>query len=302
MGEFDASEPAAQDAFRCGESVEVVGLESEAGKLLNGQVGTVLSYDSAKARFQISLVGGSVSVRLSNLRRPSEKVLEPDTGRATTHADSETSPSSCLSVGDRVEVFGLESESGKRLNGRFGVISLPASGRFMVELGPDEVISVKPANLRPSGQVSGKRSSQSSSSSSSSSSSRKKAPRRARKNHVLSADDTLEALLTGSSSRSAKDRDRETAAPEGAQAAQAQSENELKPGDKVMVCGLQSEAGLKLNGKTGLITKCLSDTGRFQVELGLENVQSLKSDNLMHLASAPSTSDHVGSTAGYTLL
>merc|ERR1712136_385204 len=102
---------------------------------------------------------------------------------------------------------------------------------------------------------------------------------------------------TWARSRRAKDRERETAAPEGTQAAQAQSENELKPGDKVMVRGLQSEAGLKLNGKTGLITKCLSDTGRFQVELGLENVQSLKPDNLMHLASAPSTSDHVASTA-----
>jgi len=61
-----------------------------------------------------------------------------------------------------------------------------------------------------------------------------------------------------------------------------------------------------LNGKTGLITKWDQAKGRFQVELGMANQQSLKPENLRrHVPSFFANtvdSSYSGSTAGYTLL
>merc|ERR1711874_210292 len=56
----------------------------------------------------------------------------------------------------------------------------------------------------------------------------------------------------------------------------------LKPGDQVVIYGLQSEAGQKLNGKTGVITKYVEDSGRFVVEItkGISSIHSLKRENV----------------------
>jgi len=56
----------------------------------------------------------------------------------------------------------------------------------------------------------------------------------------------------------------------------------LKPGDAVVVYGLTSEAGQKLNGKSGVITKYVEESGRFVVELtkGMSSVHSLKRENV----------------------
>eukprot|EP00747_Dinoflagellata_sp_TGD_P187723 gnl/TRDRNA2_/TRDRNA2_45665_c0_seq1.p1 gnl/TRDRNA2_/TRDRNA2_45665_c0~~gnl/TRDRNA2_/TRDRNA2_45665_c0_seq1.p1 ORF type:complete len:223 (-),score=46.11 gnl/TRDRNA2_/TRDRNA2_45665_c0_seq1:175-843(-) len=60
----------------------------------------------------------------------------------------------------------------------------------------------------------------------------------------------------------------------------------LKSGDAVMVHGLQSETGKKLNGKTAVITKYVEETGRFMVEMtkGMSSFHSLKRENLAPIA------------------
>mmetsp|Transcript_1915 Transcript_1915/g.4312 ORF Transcript_1915/g.4312 Transcript_1915/m.4312 type:complete len:232 (-) Transcript_1915:45-740(-) len=65
--------------------------------------------------------------------------------------------------------------------------------------------------------------------------------------------------------------------------------NFLKPGDTVIIYGLQSEAGQKLNGKSGVITKYVEDSGRFVVELtkGISSVHSLKRENVRAASDPP---------------
>merc|ERR1712012_1322064 len=142
------------------------------------------------------------------------------------------------------------------------------------------------------------RSGSASSSSSSSSSARRRKATKAKQPEGLTPEETLERLLQGrsakrrrrSSGRFSGSKEEETpvvdpadiaadaaramgaAAAAAAAAAVAKSQEPLKPGDRVEVYGLQSEAGRALNGKTGLITKYVE--GRFQVELGLANLQS----------------------------
>ncbi|CAK0906519.1 unnamed protein product [Prorocentrum cordatum] len=84
------------------------------------------------------------------------------------------------------------------------------------------------------------------------------------------------------------------AAGAAAAAAAAAASVPLKPGERVEVFGLQSEAGRGLNGKSGVITKWDEAKGRFQVELGQANLQSLKPDNLRRC----STSSSAGGAGG----
>lgn len=53
-------------------------------------------------------------------------------------------------IDDSVEVFGLESEGGKFLNGRKGVVLqfIEAHGRYEVSFGPGRLATVRPENLR----------------------------------------------------------------------------------------------------------------------------------------------------------
>jgi len=55
-----------------------------------------------------------------------------------------------LQPGDCVEVFGLESEKGKALNGNRGILTkhFEAKGRFEVRVTPDRSVNMKPENLR----------------------------------------------------------------------------------------------------------------------------------------------------------
>lgn len=59
----------------------------------------------------------------------------------------------------------------------------------------------------------------------------------------------------------------------------------LKPGDKVEIFGLTSEAGQKLNGKKAAIAKFEESSGRWMVEMlrGLSTFHSLKAENLKKL-------------------
>lgn len=350
-----------------GDTVEIFGLESESGRQLNGQVGLVSHYVEEKGRFQVQLQANNnlVSVRPANLRRQSTP--QADTAGAAgqqanaaeaeqTHAREEEEEPRSPQAGDRVEVHGLESESGKKLNGRTGIVLelVASTGRFKVELSPDEVVSVKPDNLRrcpgPETTKDGRRPSSHSRSSSSSSSTQPRRKKHKRSSNFdpapteeLAPEDKLEQLLDGLKGKKKKRRPKRpptppprdpspeiffgAAAAEAAQAAAAAAgaaaastlsaetaakvaaaaaaavapPAELHVGDQVEIYGLQSEAGRKLNGKIGQITKFVEAKGRFEVELGLGSLQSLKPENLRR-ASSSIGGDYSGSTAGYTLL
>mmetsp|Transcript_15448 Transcript_15448/g.27071 ORF Transcript_15448/g.27071 Transcript_15448/m.27071 type:complete len:255 (+) Transcript_15448:62-826(+) len=60
-----------------------------------------------------------------------------------------------LGVGDPVTIHGLQSESGQKLNGRSGVIAsyIESSGRFQVQLSPNEAPAVKRDNLKYNSDV-----------------------------------------------------------------------------------------------------------------------------------------------------
>jgi len=111
-----------------GEIVEVSGLTSDAGKHLNGQKGVVLNCSEADGRAEVRLAKGLKRLKFESLTR-------------MDWAD-----------GDRVlvEVSGLESESGKQMNGQRGFIRDrdPATGRYDVRINKDKILKLKPENLR----------------------------------------------------------------------------------------------------------------------------------------------------------
>ncbi|CAK0885170.1 unnamed protein product, partial [Prorocentrum cordatum] len=164
---LEASSPPKADggaaSWKPGDEAQICGLASEQGRPLNGKVGVIKAYSEEKGRFEVKLTDGKVVfAKGANLQPPADAAEAP------------------LKVGDRVEIFGLTSESGSKLNGREGAISefVADKERFMVELSPSEVVSVKPANLRavaPPPSPEKRSASRSSSSSSSSRRKRKKA-------------------------------------------------------------------------------------------------------------------------------
>jgi len=133
-------------AFGPGCVVEVFDLESQSGKLLNGQTGEVVRYHDEKARFEVQLkeANKAVTLKPENLRRPAR------VDQAQAHAATEGQQPPCLSPGQHVEVFGLESESGRLLNGQLGVITRYAEdrGRFEVRFGAEKLVYLKPQNLK----------------------------------------------------------------------------------------------------------------------------------------------------------
>jgi len=113
--------------LRPGDIVEILGLESESGKAMNGHLGTVGQYHSEVGRAEVRLsLGKLVKLKPENLRKVAVK------------------------VGDHVEVFGLTSKAGSELNEKSGTITrvFEEKGRFEVRLGPYWLVSVRPDNLR----------------------------------------------------------------------------------------------------------------------------------------------------------
>lgn len=353
-----------EDAVKLGDQAEVVGLESEGGKRLNGMVGVVRGFVEDKDRYRLELGPDNfVSVRPANLRKWPTRALPVQPGQQAVDPAKEEP----LKIGERVEIFGLESESGKKLNGRLGwtLEFVAEAGRFKLELTPGEFVSVKAANLKRFIHEPPDETRDRSLSSSSSSKERRKKKREQKRKRVLTPEEVLENLVkteeraARKAAKSARDagaaaaaaaagnrvaqpsadaageagptdsaappaRDDGTgcvpsaasttsvpvdaglAAAAAAASAAVAAASPLKPGDRVEVHGLQSAAGKPLNGKTGMIIKFAEDKGRFQVELGLANVQSLKPANLRlckpPLANFRLQELHTGSTAGYTLL
>jgi len=62
----------------------------------------------------------------------------------------EPDPAATFALGDYVQVHGLESEGGQRLNGNYGIIAkhVPERERFEVRFSRHTVVSLRPANLR----------------------------------------------------------------------------------------------------------------------------------------------------------
>lgn len=116
------------DRFNPGEVVEVHGLQSAAGQQLNGERGVVLTCLKADGRAEVRLAEGSKKLKFENLKR-----LD-------------------FAAGDRfmAEVFGLQSESGRAVNGQRGIVTSRSTetGRFDVKFSKDKTMSVKPQNLR----------------------------------------------------------------------------------------------------------------------------------------------------------
>eukprot|EP00927_Polykrikos_kofoidii_P078314 TRINITY_DN75155_c0_g1_i1.p1 TRINITY_DN75155_c0_g1~~TRINITY_DN75155_c0_g1_i1.p1 ORF type:complete len:420 (-),score=71.36 TRINITY_DN75155_c0_g1_i1:35-1234(-) len=321
-----AATPGDEDQLGPGHRVEIVGLESESGKQLNGRLGTVLAYLEEKGRFQVEIGPNNiVSVRPSNLSRIAPATDSCDNaGQYSEHVGNSHEGhgdngerNGDLKEGDRVEIVCLESESGVKLNGKVGVVSeyVHEKERFKIMLGPDECVSVRPANLRRV-SLSSDRKSRSRSRSSSASSSSKSPAKPAKAPRLLSPEEALEKMLKGTSKAGQKSESAARAAGAAAAAAAmaaavppasggtgpagAAFNAPLKPGDHVEVHGLQSETGRALNGKLGVIVRFLEDKGRFEVQLGMATLQSLKPENLKH--SIPIGGIYTGATAGYTLL
>ncbi|CAL1156008.1 unnamed protein product [Cladocopium goreaui] len=229
----------AEGDLKNGSKVEIHGLESEAGKQLNGQVGTITSFLEEKGRYQISLADKVVSIRPENLQ-----LLPAASGGQK--APNQTGAESTFQVGDRVEVNGLESEAGRKLNERVGVTKefLADKGRWTIEMeDTKEVVSVRPSNMSFV-----EKASEGSSSSSSSGSEKEQKPKK-RKRSSANPEEALEAMLKGERVRS--DKKKKSARDAGAAAAWAAQAHEadngaLKPGDVVEVHGLQSAGGKAL--------------------------------------------------------
>lgn len=99
-------------------------------KELNGQQAEIVRYNPVNGRWEAKLPSGEIkAIRIENLRP--EKEL-------------------ALSVGDRVRVHGLQSESGKLLNGLEGEVIryVHESSRYEVSIGSD-VKALRSDNLKP---------------------------------------------------------------------------------------------------------------------------------------------------------
>lgn len=172
--------------FREGDAVEVFGLTSEAGRELNGKNGTVLEFDEESGRFKVRFSMGMVGnryeytcklLRPGQLRQvcknpcsknrigqgpraaaaagpasPFSRDASGGGGSGQEQGGGGTGGGTCrFAPGERVEVYGLQSESGRALNGSSGVVLryVEATDRYEVAC-PDENApkSLKGDNLR----------------------------------------------------------------------------------------------------------------------------------------------------------
>eukprot|EP00931_Biecheleriopsis_adriatica_P040918 TRINITY_DN23433_c0_g1_i1.p1 TRINITY_DN23433_c0_g1~~TRINITY_DN23433_c0_g1_i1.p1 ORF type:complete len:200 (+),score=33.40 TRINITY_DN23433_c0_g1_i1:112-711(+) len=132
-----SAEPEDDDLpFKPGQKVEVFGLTSDNGKLMNGKTGIVTKYLKDTGRFQLELgLANVMSLRPENLRCPGASTDWPE--------------SLPFKKGHTVEIFGLQSDEGKKMNGEIGIVVSYSSTkeRFQVRVG-DEVRNIKAPNLK----------------------------------------------------------------------------------------------------------------------------------------------------------
>jgi len=128
-----------------GDRVEVHGLQSEAGRTLNGSVGIVSCLDTSSGRYQVDIEGQNCRALKPENLRSAVTSDAPDMGASENGLIGKFVP------GDRVEVHSLQSDTGQALNGMIGVVTCAdgASGRYQVHLENNGPRALKPENLRP---------------------------------------------------------------------------------------------------------------------------------------------------------
>jgi len=177
-GGADVSEASNAPELRPGQLVEVNGLASESGKLLNGQRGLLCEFIEATSRWQVRIGEKVVSLKPANLKKAelfssmpappeqtaasTEPTVQPSRrSRSRSSSSSSSSSSSCskereekeeapLKTGEEVEIFGLNSDAGKAFNGQKGVLTEYCSDkdRWEVMISLEKVVSLRPRNLR----------------------------------------------------------------------------------------------------------------------------------------------------------
>merc|ERR1712187_971640 len=107
----------------------------------------------------------------------------------------------------------------------------------------------------------------------------------------MTAEEQLHELINGPMSKTDRDkfvRQRTAEQKEEEKRAKpTKAAGALKVGDPVTVHGLQSAAGQKMNGKSGVITKYIEESGRFQVQLSPGEAPAIKLENLKYNSSVP---------------
>mmetsp|Transcript_159444 Transcript_159444/g.487897 ORF Transcript_159444/g.487897 Transcript_159444/m.487897 type:complete len:369 (+) Transcript_159444:54-1160(+) len=218
--------------FEIGDNVEVTGLESETGRKLNGQIGVISSWNQETGRFDVRFgLEKEVALKPANLKKPN------------------------LVAGDCVQVSGLESESGKTLNGQKGHITsyVEEEDCYQVCFEPERRLNLKPENVErpPMGIGDGV--------------------------EVFGLESESGKLLNGLKgviTARTEDTGRfQVGFMDPEKVVSLRPENlkrpDVGPGDVVLVLGLESEAGMLLNGQKGLIARLTEETGRFEVQFKL---------------------------------
>jgi len=195
----------------------------------------------------------------------------------TTDMPPVAGASSSVGQGSCVEVFGLESESGKALNGQRGIISaaITATKRWQVRLGPDKVVSVKSDNLKVVEltvserlKVLGLGPAQASSETESCAEANA-APSPASLAAAAAPAAPCAAEVPAAPNSSPDAPPSAATSAESAKPAAAAEEEDLpfRQGNCVEVFGLESESGKLMNGQKGIITHYIKEKQRFQVSL-----------------------------------
>mmetsp|Transcript_41608 Transcript_41608/g.120487 ORF Transcript_41608/g.120487 Transcript_41608/m.120487 type:complete len:849 (-) Transcript_41608:304-2850(-) len=333
----DEGKPAAEregEAFLEGEAVLLRGLSSADGQKLNGQRGRVMRFVLEKARFEVRLDSGDVlNVKPGNLQRPDEGAGEAEKaqGAAPATAAEEAppdaaskeeahTPEAALQLGDTVEVFGLESEGGRRLNGKRGVLKNydEAKARFQVDIESGALSSLKPSNLRKVDPLQGGPAAQSAGAAMADTgfslgdvaqvcglSSEAGAKLNGQRGFVVLYDDSTGRLelrcQSGNAVRVKPINLQLVRSPASASALHTESSDATAPqadsveshqppfgcADVVIVRGLQSESGKALNGQMGIVSKSAQDDGRIEILFASGNPMKIKPENLQRLDMRP---------------
>eukprot|EP00933_Yihiella_yeosuensis_P006966 TRINITY_DN111823_c0_g1_i1.p1 TRINITY_DN111823_c0_g1~~TRINITY_DN111823_c0_g1_i1.p1 ORF type:complete len:264 (+),score=59.89 TRINITY_DN111823_c0_g1_i1:59-850(+) len=244
-------------SLKPGVIVEINGLQSEAGKAQNGKKGILKNFLEDKGRWEVDLGNGKImSLKADNLVRTQVKSrwAQASAEEEAAKAAEETAKLP-FKPGQRVEVFGLESESGRKVNGKSGLVIkyLPEKGRFQVELGLENPMSLKPENLRE-----------------------------------VSATPT--PTPTAPTQLGPKNGSAPSASTEGEAAVEWPPSLPFKLGNCVEVFGLDSETGKEINGEKGIVTGYDKTKDRVQVRVG-DDIKSLRSTNLRKVEFSFATTD-----------
>jgi len=140
--------------FSIGDLVQIHGLQSDAGAWLNGQHGRIVGRNEATGRWCVSFQGSAEGKQLKECNLRLAAGAEPLAGSTFDGQGCLAAEDgvTMFSIGDLVQIHGLESDTGARLNGQRGSVTgrNEATGRWCVRLQDSaEGKQLKDCNLRP---------------------------------------------------------------------------------------------------------------------------------------------------------